>query len=248
MSINCLILNFSAVCPQKWKFGLIQCLLHRAYTISSSWLTFSQEVDFLKGVFSQNGYPGDLFTSCLRRFANNKCDKSIQNSKIKEDRVETIFFIPYIGLPSIIFSRKLKELFKKYYCIDIRIAFTSFKVKNYFSLKCRTPLPLLANVVYKFKCLRDANNIYIGKTIQHLATRVKEHGTSPSAVFSHLLSCETCKSNFSCNSFSIIDSGKNDFKITVKEALHIKFKKPTINRQISALFGRKGFSFVRVSR
>ena len=142
--------------------------------ISSSWLTFSQEVDFLKGVFSQNGYPEDLFTSCLRRFVNNKCDKSIQNSKIKEDRVETIFFIPYIGLPSIIFSRKLKELFKKYYCIDIRIVFTSFKVKNYFSLKCRTPLPLLANVVYKFKCLRDANNIYIGKTIRHLATRVKE--------------------------------------------------------------------------
>ena len=64
--------------------------------------TFSQEVDFLKGVFSQNGYPEDLFTSCLWRFVNNKCDKSIKNSKIKEDRVETIFFIPYIGLPSII--------------------------------------------------------------------------------------------------------------------------------------------------
>ena len=77
-------------------------LLHRAYTISSSWLTFSQEIDFLKGVFSQNGYPEDLFTSCLRRFVNNKYDKSIQNSKIKEDRVETIFFIPYIGLPSMI--------------------------------------------------------------------------------------------------------------------------------------------------
>ena len=129
---------------------------------------------------------------------NNKCDKSIQNSKIKEDRVETIFFIPHIGLPSIIFSRKLKELLKKYYCINIRIVFTSFKVKNYFSLKCRTPLPLLANVVYKFKCLRDANNIYIGKTIRHLATRVKEHGTSPSpsAVSNHLSSCETFKLNF----------------------------------------------------
>ena len=126
---------------------------------------------------------------------NNKCDKSIQNSKIKKDRVETIFFIPY-GLPSIIFSRKLKEFLKKYYCIDIRIVFTSFKVKNNFSLKCRTPLPLLANVVYKFKCLHDANNICIGKTIRHLATRVREHGTSPSAVFNHLSSCETCKSNF----------------------------------------------------
>ena len=43
----------------------------------------------------------------------------------------------------------------------------------------------MANVVYKFKCLRDANNIYIGKTIRHLATRVKEHGTSP-AVQNHV--------------------------------------------------------------
>ena len=159
-------------------------------------LWFSQEADFLKGVFSQNGYPEDLFTSCLRWFVNNKCDKSIQNSKIKEDRVETIFFIPYIGLPSIIFSRKLKELFKKYYCFDIRIVFTPFKVKNYFSLKCRTPLPLLANVVYKFKYLQIT--FTNGKTTRHLATRVKEHGTSPSnsAVSNHLTSCQTCKLNF----------------------------------------------------
>ena len=113
-------------------------------------------------------------------------------------------------------------------------------MKNYFSLKCCTPLPLLANVVYKFKCLHDANNIYIGKTIRHLATRVKEHGTSPSAVSNHLSSIETCRSNFSCNNFSIIDSGKNDYEITVKEALHIKFKKPTINRQLFT----QGSSFV----
>ena len=72
----------------------------------------------------------------------------------------------------------------------------------------------------------------IGKTIRHLATRVKEHGTSlsPSAESNHLSSCETCKLNFSCDSFSIIDSGKNDFEVTIKEDLHIKFKKPTINR------------------
>ena len=29
-----------------------------------------------------------------------------------------------------------------------------------------------------------------------------------------------------------MDSGKNDFEVTIKEALHIKFKKPTINRVI----------------
>ena len=38
--------------------------------------------------------------------------------------------------------------------------------------------------------------------------------------------------SFLCNNVSIIDSGKNDYEITVKEALHIKFKKATINRQL----------------
>ena len=103
-------------------------------------------------------------------------------------------------------------------------------------------MPYSPALVYKFKCLCDANSIYIGKTIRHLATRVKEHCTSSSnsTVSNHLTSCETCKLNFSCDSFSIMDSGKNDFKVTIKEALHIKFKKPTINRQLFS----QGSSFV----
>ena len=37
--------------------------------------------------------------------------------------------------------------------------------------------PLVPNVVYKYKYLHDANNTYSSKTMRHLATRVKEHGT-----------------------------------------------------------------------
>ena len=96
----------------------------------------------------------------------------VEDRRILEDKEETLFFIPYIGLPSVLFGRKLREIFKRYYAIDVRIVFTSFKVRNYFSLKCRTPLPLLANVVYKFKCSCNTNKIYIGKTMRHLATRV----------------------------------------------------------------------------
>ena len=95
-------------------------------------------------------------------------------------------------------------------------------------------------MVYKFECLRDANTVYIGKTIRHLATRVKEHGSPNSAIYSHLLTCETCKSNFSCNNFSVIDSGKNDFEVTIKEAFHIKFSKPIMNKQLFT----QGSSFV----
>ena len=70
--------------------------------------------------------------------------------------------------------------------------------------------------------LRDANSTYIGKTIRHLATRVKEHATSSSAIKEHLSSCTTCKDKYSCNSFKVIDSANSDFEVSIKEALHIK--------------------------
>ena len=120
------------------------------------------------------------------------------------------------------------------------MVFTSLKVKNYFSLKCRTPLPLVANVVYKFQCLRDADCIYIGKTMRHLAMRVGEHGTSASAIHDHLENCLDCKKSFSCNSFSVLDKGKSDFEITVKETLHIKACHPKLNRQLHS----QGSSFL----
>ena len=141
-----------------------------------------------------------------------------------------------------IFGRKIKELIKKYYGINVRVVYTSFKVKNYFSLKCKSPLSLLANVVYKFQCLHDVDTTYIGKTKRHLATRVKEHGhhTSTSAIRDHMSDCTACQSHYSCNSFQVIDTGNNDLEITIKEALHIKMHKPKLNRQLFC----QGSSFV----
>ena len=157
-------------------------------------MTFSDEIEILRNMFIKNGYPEHIFWSCVKRFTNNKFS-SKPISTVKEDRIEAMFSIPYIGLPSVIFGRKVRESFRKLYGIDIKVIYTSFKIKNYFSLKCHTPLPLLAKVVYKFQCLRDVDKVYIGKTClrdvdkvyigktrRHLATRVKEHGHSTSFI------------------------------------------------------------------
>ena len=234
-----LLLNFSSLCPKKWKTGLILCLLNRAYCISSSWIIFHREVEYLKDLFKKNGYPGQLFDSCLNNFMNKKCSNS-SSIKVSEDKVETLFFIPYIGYPSITFGRKIRELFKKYYAIDVRVVFTTFKVRNYFSLKCKTPLALQSNVVYKYNCLCDTSIAYIGKTSRHLVTRVREHGSSSSAISDHLNVCSTCKQNFSCSNFKILDSGKSKFDTTIIEALHIKYNRPSLNKQLFT----QGSSFV----
>ena len=143
-------------------------------------------------------------------------------------------------MPSVIFGRKIREISKKYYCIDVKIVFTSFKVKNYFSLKCSAPLSLSANVVYKFKCLCDTNTTYIGKTARHLATRVKEHCTLSSAIKDHLAICDLGRRDYSIDNFSIICSGRNDSEIVIKEALHIKYTHPSLNRQLHS----QGSNFV----
>ena len=216
---------------------LKSCLLS---FICSSWSSFTEEMEHLKNTFVKNSYPEHIFWSCVNSFVNNKFIKK-RNDSVKEDGVETIMSIPYIGLPSIIYGRKIREAFKSFFGIDIKIVFQSYKVKNYFSLKCQTPLPLMANVVYRFQCLRDVDKFYIGKTKRHLATRVKEHSNSnsQSAVYAHVSSCEECQSDYS-RCFQRIDSGRNDIEVTIKEALHIKFSKPKLNRQLY----NSGSSFV----
>ena len=121
-----------------------------------------------------------------------------------------MFFIPYIGMSSVIYGRKI---LKSNYCVDVRIVFTSFKVRNYFSLKSRTLSSLLSNVLYKVQFLCDTDQVYNGKTKRHLTVRVREHCNSHSAIFDHL---QLCQDNFSCNRFKILDHGRDDFETTIK--------------------------------
>ena len=158
------------------------------------------------------------------------------NPTPKVDCVESMFFVPYIGKASILYGRKIRQIFKRYFCIDLKIIYTTFKVRNYFSLKCPTPLILKANVVYKYTCLCDADTTYISKTKRHLAIRMKEHLTiSNSAIKQHIEKCPSCQSAESqFDNFSVIDSGRNDFETTIKEALNIKSSNPSLNKQLFA--------------
>ena len=36
-----LMLNFSAICPYRWKIGLISCMLYKAYNICCNWYSFT---------------------------------------------------------------------------------------------------------------------------------------------------------------------------------------------------------------
>ena len=77
------------------------------------------------------------------------------------------FGIPYLGKTSHMLSKKLRALIKSKFNVDMNIYFKSFKVGNYFQLKCSTPLELSSNVVYKVSCPCDTTISYTGYTTRH---------------------------------------------------------------------------------
>ena len=99
-------------------------------------------------------------------------------------------------------------------------------------MKDSVPRELRSRVIYKFTCA-CCNACYIGETLRHFSTRVREHLYSDkfSHIFKHLLSSERCRQSCSTDCFEILDSAPTKFQLKLKEAMHINWEKPNLNQQ-----------------
>ena len=90
-------------------------------------------------------------------------------------------------------------------------------------------------VVYKIRC-ETCGQEYIGKTERILNHRINEHNNAKkdSAIQTHLLEHPTHTINASNN--EIIDKADNNFKLMLKEMLHISALKPQLNTQYAAAY------------
>ena len=229
------VLNFQAVAPIKWKSGLIMCFLNRAHRICSSVHLFYKEVAILKSMFIQNAYPAHFFDRVYQQFLKKLRDTEVPNtSAVEEKSFKFNLKVPFIGKESIKFAKKISALMRDKFDIDINVVYTTTQIGSFFRLKCKTPTPVLSRVVYKFACLGDQTDSYVGMTERHMATRVMDHlrKGSKTAVANHIKSCQSCSSSkLSINNFSIIQQCRTDRETKIYEALKITSLNPTINRQ-----------------
>ena len=95
------------------------------------------------------------------------------------------------------------------------------------------PVELRSNVVYKFTCV-SCNSCYVGETSRHLSTRIREHlnRDRTSHIFQHLQQSEGCRSCCSAECFKVIDHATTKFQVKIKEALHISWEQPSLNKQL----------------
>ena len=153
-----LLLNFNALCPLKWKSGLILCLLNCAKAICSSKFLFQNDVIKLRQRFFSNGYPIWFFNKFWQRFLT--VDNDLSDRERSEINPVVYLNVPYIGKESRRFVGRLAKLFHVNFDFKGSAIFKTFKTGTYFQLRSRIPLLLCSNVVYKFTCSCDSNLTY----------------------------------------------------------------------------------------
>ena len=74
---------------------------------------------------------------------------------------------------------------------------------------------------------------YVGETTRRLGVRVNEHLSTDkkSAILKHLDNNSNCKNLYDDSCFQIIDSARTEFALKLKEAMHIEWKRPLLNKQ-----------------
>ena len=233
--------NFNSFISQKYKTGLITCLLFRIFILTVDWRKFHEEVKFLSDTFRKNQYPQHFIDRCIKLFLDKKLNP---DTGTEVEKKELTVSLPFVGKYSNDLKRKLKALASTHLQSNFKISVvwsSGRKISSFLSFKERLPVHLRSNILYRFTC-DGCNSIYIGKSKRHFLIRAYEHlGLSyrtggqlkynPSysnntAVLSHLHEKESC--NGTLDSFDIVGGAKNDFFLKIKETLLIKKVKPTL--------------------
>ena len=125
-----LLTNYLSFAAVSYKIGLIRTLIDRVFKINNTWLGFHKDIVNLVFIF-----PVHLIDKCVYRYLNTAIDRngSIQNTTSQGK--QKFYKLPYLGRFSTIAQSKIRRLVNRY-CddLDIKLVFTSFKLRNLFSV------------------------------------------------------------------------------------------------------------------
>ena len=228
---------YSSYTPVNYKSNLICCLVDRAYKICSSYLAFTNELEFLRRYFLSNNFPLFFIEKYYRIMLNNIFVR--RESVLTVSQKIMYLKIPFCGSYSYTLKRKICQLFKKYYPqIKLRIILdNSNTIASMFRFKDRLPNMLCSGIVYKYSC-GDCGATYVGKSQRHLKTRISEHrGLSVRTgqqlsrpAFSNIRDHAWQKEHrIKDENFKIIERSYNKNDLLILEAIAIVKHRPNLN-------------------
>ena len=228
-----LLTNYHSFTSSCYKFGLIKTLVDRSFKINSSWSGFDRDCNTICKNLQKNCFPKHVIERYINAYVNQK--HTDQSEKVESDLELRYFKLPFIGQFSSLAQKKINKIVGKY-CngsTKIKIIFTPFKIGSMFSTKDLIPRSLKSQVVYKFTC-PGCNASYIGETNRRFSTRIMEHLSKDksSHIYKHLSESENCRNVSDDNCFIILDQAQTKYQLKIKEALHIQWQQPSLNKQV----------------
>ena len=159
-----LLTNYFSFTSFSYKMGVVRTLVDRVYKINSSWLGFHKDKKNLILILRKNLFPVHIVEKVINRYLSRATIHPSPSSQVQQTVLTYYFKLPYEGSFTGEAQRRLRKLVQRYCTnIEIKLAFSSFKIGSMFSVKDPIPLDLGSRVVYKFSCA-GCNACYIGET------------------------------------------------------------------------------------
>jgi hypothetical protein len=159
-------IHFQSFCPLKYKKGLVMTLFDRAKRICTE-DTLITELEFLKSILLENGYP----TNFIEKFQRSREPKP----KIQLAEKKLVFIeLPYKGEEiQAIVSQRLNGAINRAYNAAKLVIINRVKPLPV-SPKRRSALEnVTSHIIYEWQC--SCGHSYIGRTNRQLSTRMSEH-------------------------------------------------------------------------
>ena len=234
-------LNYSSICPDKYKSSVINTLLHRAYQICSDWETFHVELIRIKQLLTNNNFPMKIIDERIRKFLDNVFvgpnpetnldaikfyfrNQMSQNYKNEEKILNKIIDTHIKPVK----DNKKVSLFIYYKNKKLQNLFIKNKVNS-------NEISVQHHVVYSFKCTQEGCNSlqnYIGYTTCTVGERFKMHAQIGS-IKKHLNEKHNIqvRKNDMVKNVEILGKSNNVSYLRMLEAVLIKDLKPNLNSQ-----------------
>ena len=90
--------NFESFIQKSYKYNLLFMLLHQTFKLCSNFEYFHQEIDKLKIIFENNGYPKIFVDFCIKKYLEKVFIK--KKVVLKASKKELICILPFLGKKS----------------------------------------------------------------------------------------------------------------------------------------------------
>jgi len=236
-------LNYKSECPDKYKVGVIYALILRAYKVSSDWQLFDAEIQRLKPLLANNGYPTALVESTIKRYLDKKIT-NIPNQEMN-DPIK-IYYANQMNSQYKKDEKVLGDIIKRHVKtvdnddrIQLNVYYTNKRTSSLFmknNVAERKGLLRRSSVVYKIECpFEDCelqNCFYLGQTRNTISKRLTYHlqdGALKEHVSKHHHATLT-RQNLE-DHISVVAALQDYHRLSIYEALMILKLRPSINRQ-----------------